>query len=90
MRAKRVVLLAAILLVVWGVGAALAGDVTITGQVNDDYQIVTDKGDVYDVAETEKGDELSANVGKTVEVQGTLMEEEGSKIITVVNFKVLD
>lgn len=90
MKAKKVVLLAAVLLVVWAVGTALAGDVMITGQVNDDYQIVTEQGDVYDVADTEKGEELSANVGKTVEVQGTLMEEEGSKMITVSNFKVLD
>jgi hypothetical protein len=90
MKAKTVVLVAALLLAFWAVGTALAGDVTITGEVNEDYQIVADNGVVYDVAATEKGDDLTANVGKKVEVQGTLQEEEGTKIITVMGFKVLD
>ena len=90
MKVKTVVLLAAVLLAVWGLGTALAGEVTITGEVNGDYQIVADNGDVYDVAEDEKGDDLVANVGKKVEVQGTLMEEDGSKTLKVVSFKVIE
>ena len=90
MKVKKGVLIAAILLAFWGVGAALAGDVTITGEVNEDYQIVADSGEVYDVAATEKGEDLTANVGKKVEVQGTLQEQEGSKVITVMSFKVIE
>lgn len=90
MKSKTVALLTAVLLLFFGVSGALAGEVTITGEVNGDYQIVADNGDVYDVAEDEKGDDLVANVGKKVEVQGTLMEEEGSKILKVVSFKVVE
>ncbi len=90
MKLKTVVLLTAVLLAVLGLGTALAGDVTITGEVNGDYQIVADNGDVYDVAEDEKGDDLVANVGKKVVVQGTLQEEDGSKIVKVVSFKIIE
>ena len=90
MKSKTVALLTAVLLLFFGVRGVLAGEVTITGEVNGDYQVVAENGDVYDVAEDEKGDDLVANVGKKVEVRGTLMEEDGSKIIKVAGFKVIE
>lgn len=69
---------------------ALAGQVTVTGTVSDDYQIVDNQGQSYDIAESAKGEELVAQAsGKTVEVTGTLEEEAGMKTIVVESFKIL-
>ena len=90
MKVKTSVLLTLVFLAIFSIGTALAGDVTVSGELTDGYQIVTATGDVYDVADDAKGEELSENVGKKVVVQGTLMEEEGIKTITVTSFKVVE
>ena len=76
-------------------GVLLAGpaisveSATIVGTVNDDYQIVTADENVYEVAETEKGDEVVGLVGKKVKVTGTVEDSEGAKIISVTAYEVL-
>ena len=67
-----------------------AGEVTITGTINDSYQIVSENGTVYEVADTDMGNDLLNHVGKTVEVFGEVSEEEGVKIINVKSYKILE
>ena len=67
-----------------------ADNVTITGTVNDSYEIVSEDGTVYEVADTDMGDDLLNHVGKTVEVFGEISEEEGAKIIKVKSYKILE
>jgi hypothetical protein len=67
-----------------------ADEITITGMINDTYQIVGDNGTVYEVADTDMGNDLLNNVGKTVEVTGAVIEEEGVKVINVKSYKVLE
>jgi hypothetical protein len=62
----------------------------ITGTINDDYQVVTDDNQVYDVADNEKGDEMLELIGKKVKVTGMVEESEGDKIITVMNYEVME
>lgn len=71
--------------------ALLAGDVAaITGEVNDSYQVVADDGLIYEVADTEKGNELVLNhIGEKVKVTGEVEEEDDVKILTVAAFEVL-
>jgi len=69
---------------------AVEMEVTLIGEVNHNYQIVTDLGDVYEIADTEMGNDLLDNIGKKVEVTGTVTEEDGEKIITVDTFVVLE
>lgn len=66
---------------------AMAGT-TITGEVGYAYEIITDDGTVYSIVENEKGDELAAMVGETVQVTGTVQDEDGEKTITVESFIV--
>ena len=61
--------------------------VTIVGEVNDQYQIVTKDGTVYEIADTETGDEVLKLIGSVVEVTGQVEEEDGVKIIDVKSFK---
>lgn len=71
-------------------GQVFADEVTIVGKVNDNYQIVTEDSTVYEVAETEMGMDLLNHVDKTVKVTGTIVEEEGVRIITVTFFEVIE
>jgi len=68
----------------------LANEVTLIGKVNDSYQIETDQGDIYEVADTEMGNELLSHIGERVEATGTISEEEGVKIIRVAAYMVLE
>ena len=87
---------------IWGVlicfllvlmaGTGLAADkVTLTGMVNEDNQLVTDKGKIYDIDSTEEGLELLENVGKKVSVVCTIgpLDEDYANI-TVESFEVLE
>ena len=67
-----------------------ADEITITGIINDTYQIVADNGTVYEVADTDMGDDLLNHVGKTVEVVGDVIMEEGVKVINVKSYKILE
>jgi hypothetical protein len=61
--------------------------VTIVGEVNDQYQIVAKDGTIYEIADTETGDELLKLIGSVVEVTGQVEEEDGVKVIDVKSFK---
>jgi hypothetical protein len=73
------------------IGISSAGNtITIVGFVNEDYQIVDKKGAVYEVADTEKGDEVLGLVGKQVKVTGNLMDADNTPIINVTLYEVID
>ena len=72
-------------------GTAISGKtMIITGTVNEKYQIVADDGQVYEVADTEKGDEVVDLVCKKVKVTGTVEESDGEKIITITSLAVIE
>ena len=70
--------------------AMAASEVTISGVVNDDGQLVDNDGMTYDIAENDEGAEVIEMVGQKVTVKGTVMEAEGTKIITVTEFKLIE
>ena len=72
-----------------GTAALLAAEVTITGTISGEG-IVADDGQVYAVAENDKGEELMELVNKKVQVTGTVEEAEGKKVITITDFKVIE
>jgi hypothetical protein len=63
---------------------------TITGKVNDSYQIVADDGRVYEIGITEKGDEVIDLVDKRVKATGALEESAGERIINITSYEVLE
>lgn len=79
-----------VLIAIFSTTAVATEDVVITGTINEDYQIVDDSGAIYDVDENEKGDELAKLVGKKVEVMGTLVDADGTLVITVVSYTIVD
>jgi hypothetical protein len=72
-------------------GIAVAGqEVSISGVITDDGQLVDDDGMTYDIAENDAADEVMEMVGSKVTVKGTVMETEGTKIITISSFKIIE
>jgi len=62
---------------------------TIVGTVNGDFQIVTEDGQVYEVAENKLGDEVVNLVRKKVRVKGRVEAEKGEKVITITAFELV-
>lgn len=88
---KRLVQLTVMILVALFVfeTAAAAAEITLVGEVNDNYQLYAG-GQIYEVAETPEGDDLVLNyISQKVEVVGTVEEKDDMKIITVLRFKVV-
>ena len=84
------VALCAMIIIAFLSGTAISGKtMTITGTVNDNYQIVADDGQVYEVADTEKGVEVVDLVGKKVKVTGTVEESDEGKVITITSYEVI-
>jgi hypothetical protein len=71
--------------------AVFSGEpVTLTGEINDSYQVVSDDGQTYEVADNETGNELVLNhIGERVKVSGSVEEEDDVKILTVTSFEML-
>ena len=74
-----------------GASPVLASDViTITGEINDTYQIVSD-GEIYEVDDTPQGDDLVKNyISRKVKVTGKLRIEGDMRIIAVTAFEVVE
>ena len=90
-RRNIVIIVCAVFLVALSSSPALTADEeTIIGTVTDFFQIVTDD-EVYEIGDSEQGDELLGYVGARVEVTGTVEEDEdGIKVITVTSFVVIE
>jgi hypothetical protein len=63
--------------------------VTIVGEVNDANQIISD-GDIYEVDDTMKGDDLGKNyIGQKVKVTGKMRIEGDMRILDVTKIEVV-
>ena len=61
----------------------------ITGTINEEEQIITDDGHVYDIVDNKKGDELAIYAGKRIEVKGKIIEQGNSMQIMVLQFTII-
>ena len=71
--------------------AALAGSMTVVGTIGDDNTITDESGAVYQIGESEKGDDVVEMSGMKVEVMGMVEEgTDGSKTIMIDSYKVVE
>ena len=87
---KWVCMVLTLALVVFSGSLVFAGEMTITGTVNDNLQVVENSGQVYEIGDTDAGNELAAQVDAKVKVTGTVEEVEGQKVISVTSYEVLE
>lgn len=70
---------------------AMAGsEVSISGIINEDGQLVDDDGVTYDISENDEGNEVMEMVGQKVTLNGTVVDADGTKLITISTFKILE
>lgn len=78
-----------VLLVMTGVFAA---DIAvIEGVVNDDFQIVTDDNQIYEIGFTDEGEKLAEEITKRVKAKGEIdIDEDDIKTINVVSYEIIN
>ncbi len=70
---------------------AVASEIEIEGTVTADYQILTDDDELYEIGETDKGEELMDYVDQRVRLIGAVEEgDDGTKVLQVTSFQLLD
>ena len=86
------VYLAVALLVSIGFGgmAYAQAPMTVTGVLTEDFEIATDDGDVYDVAEDDVAIQMFEMPGSRVSVTGTLVDTDDGPMFKVNSYKILD
>ncbi|MFH2219667.1 MAG: hypothetical protein ABII68_08410 [Pseudomonadota bacterium] len=91
MRSKFSICIAALLALslIFSIPAMAASKITVVGEINDEYQIVGRDGNIYEIADTDMGNQLLNFIGSVVEATGTVQEEEGIKILFVESFKIM-
>jgi len=89
-RFSAVKLLVVTLIVLSPILAVGGGAITIVGEVNDNFQIVTDNDQYYEIELNDAGEELIDHVGERVKVIGEVVEEGENHLITVSSFEVLE
>ncbi len=71
-------------------GMAFAGDtLSLVGEISDDFLIVTDSEETYEVMVSDQGIELMDHVGERVKVTGEIINDGDDHLINVVSFEVL-
>ncbi len=63
--------------------------ITITGTITETEKIVTDQGQVYDIVDNQKGDELSLYTGKRFQVKGKVIGDGEAQQIMVFQFSIV-
>jgi len=67
-----------------------AAEVTIVGTVDSSGKLTLEDGQAYAIADNDMGQELMKMVDKRVEVMGAVLEQEGSRTITVSEYKLVE
>ena len=92
-KTSKIICVVASLLILWAMlaGVSSAGkSVTIVGYVNDQYQIVDAEGTVFEIADSEKGEEVAELVDRKLRVTGSLMDADGTPIIEIIMYEVME
>jgi hypothetical protein len=87
-RAVQMTVMISVTIIIFAV-AALGAEITLVGEVNDNYQLYAN-GQLYEVAETPEGNDLVLNyISMKVEVVCTVEEQKDVKVIIVRSFRVV-
>ena len=62
---------------------------TIVGTVTEEEKILTENGQVYDIIDNQKGDELSLYTGKRIQVKGKVVGDGEVQQFMVFQFSII-
>ena len=83
-------ILTLVLIIIFTTASMAAKTLSTKGSINEKGQFVSDTGSIYDIAESEKGDELSNLVGEIVLVKGTFIKADGTRLLTVETYEIIE
>jgi hypothetical protein len=74
------------------IACSLEEEKVIRGIINDDLQLITDEGDVYDISDNDITKELKKNINRKVEIKGTIATDEdtGCRYVIPSSIKLLN
>ncbi|MGD9018319.1 MAG: hypothetical protein PVH30_13090 [Desulfobacterales bacterium] len=64
--------------------------VTMRGQLTEDNRFIDDSGTTYALAVTQKAEEAKTLSGQRIEVTGTLMEQQGEMVLSVIGYQLVE
>ncbi len=70
--------------------AFATGTISVVGEVNYDFQLVTDDDQIFEIMTDEKGEELIGHSGERVTVTGEIIMEGEDRTIKVLSFEILE
>ena len=73
----------------WASSTTPAEEIQVTGTVLKGGRLVDDQGHEYQMAKDEGGLQLEGQVGQKIEVKGTVLENDGQKVIKINDYKVI-
>jgi hypothetical protein len=62
--------------------------ITVTGTINDNYQLEMENGETYEIEVNDVGNEIMERIGEKVTVTGIVEEIDGIKTIIPESFEV--
>lgn len=68
---------------------AAATEQVLRGTIDANSQLIDEKGEVFNLANNDKGMEVKSMSGMKVEIKGTVMEKEGQKVVEVIEYNIL-
>ena len=63
---------------------------TLSGSIDENSRFVDDSGQIYTLADNDKGMEIKTLSGQKVEIKGTVMEEAGQKTVEVKEYNIIE
>ena len=71
-------------------GEIAAGEeLSLSGTIDENSQFVDELGEIYNLANNDKGMEIKSLTGQKVEIKGTVMEAEGQKTVEVTEYNII-
>ncbi|MCP4340474.1 MAG: hypothetical protein GY799_16690 [Desulfobulbaceae bacterium] len=61
----------------------------LSGTIDENSQFVDEQGEIFTLANNDKGLEVKSMSGMKVEIKGTVMEKEGQKTVEVIDYNIL-
>jgi hypothetical protein len=65
-------------------------ELSLSGTIDENSRFIDEQGEIFNLADNDKGMEVKALTGQKVEIKGTVMEAEGEKTVEVTEYSIIE